>query len=328
MTTLPPSPTTVRLFTLLLLTALAIPSFAQEQSPRQRRPGAVLPLPEGTRAERDVPYVKGGKTSQSLDIFVPPSADNPLPLVIWIHGGGWQKGDKAQCPALPLLRWGYVVASINYRLTDEASFPAQIYDCKAAVRWLRAHAEEYHIDPDHVGVWGASAGGHLVSLLGTAGDIKDLEGDLGNEKFSSQVQAVCDLFGPSDLTKVLNEDAADRAIPKLLGGSIRDRFDVAKRASPITYVTKDDPPFLILHGTNDPLVNPRQSKWLFDALQKAGVESRLEMIDGAGHGGPEFATLENRKMVLDFFDAHLKNAPPKTPATKPTTAAKARGGGD
>jgi acetyl esterase/lipase len=132
----------------------------------QRRSGFAPPLPAGTSAKYDVPYVEGGGKSQSLDIFVPAGAAKPMPLVIWIHGGGWQQGDKAQSPAVGLLRWGYVVASINYRLTDEAIFPAQINDCKAAVRWLRAHAEEYHIDPDHIGAWGASAGGHLVALLG------------------------------------------------------------------------------------------------------------------------------------------------------------------
>jgi acetyl esterase/lipase len=309
-------------FALLLAAVAPTTSSAQEQSaPRQGRAGAALALPQGTRAKYDIPDVEGGGRSQSLDLFIPPgaSADKPMPLVIWVHGGGWQQGDKAQPPALGLLRWGYVVASINYRLTDEAIFPAQINDCKAAVRWLRAHAEEYHIDPDHIGAWGASAGGHLVALLGTAGDQKDLEGDGGNAKFSSNVQAVCDLFGPSDLTRVLDDTAANSALPKLLGGPLRQHLDDAKRASPITYATKDDPPFLILHGTKDPLVNVRQSTWLNDALTKAGVESHLEILDGAGHGGPEFATLENRKMVLAFFDKHLKpDAKPREAATKPT----------
>jgi acetyl esterase/lipase len=305
-------------FALLFVTLAASPSFAQEQSPPQRRSGFAPPLPAGTRAKYDVPYVEGGGKSQSLDIFVPPGATKPMPLVIWVHGGGWQQGDKAQSPAVGLLRWGYVVASINYRLTDEAIFPAQINDCKAAVRWLRAHAEEHHIDPDHIGAWGASAGGHLVALLGTAGDQKDLEGTGGNEKFPSNVQAVCDLFGPSDLAKVLDDTAANSALPKLLGGPLRQHLDDAKRASPITYVTKDDPPFLILHGTKDPLVNVRQSKWLDEALTKAGVESHLEILEGAGHGGREFVTLENRKMVLSFFDKHLKpDAKPRGATTQP-----------
>lgn len=293
---------------LVLLVGLAAGAAFAQESPSRRPGGAALALPEGTKELLDVAYVKGGGKSQSLDLFVPPNADKPMPLIIWIHGGGWQKGDKAQCPAKVLTRFGYVVASLNYRLTDEAIFPAQINDCKAAVRWLRAHADEYHIDPDRVGVWGASAGGHLVALLGTAGDAKELEGDGGNETFSSKVQAVCDFFGPSDLTRVRDEDAADSAIPKLLGGSIREHQDKAKQASPITYVTRDDPPFLIMHGTKDPLVQPRQSEWLNDALKKAGVESHLEIIDGAGHGGPEFATLEHRRMILEFFDAHLKQS--------------------
>ena len=303
---------------LVLLIGLAASAASAQESQPRRPGGGGLALPEGTKEVLDVAYVKGGGASQSLDLFVPPNANKPMPLVIWIHGGGWQKGDKGQCPAKVMTRFGYVVASINYRLSQEAIFPAQINDCKAAVRWLRAHADEYHIDPDRVGVWGASAGGHLVALLGTAGDAKDLEGDGGNAKFSSKVQAVCDFFGPADLTKVRDETAADNAVTKLLGGSIRDHLDKAKQASPVTYVTKDDPPFLIMHGTKDPLVQPRQSEWLNDALKQAGVESHLEIIEGAGHGGPEFATLEHRRMILEFFDAHLK------PAAKGSTTQPAK----
>jgi acetyl esterase/lipase len=281
--------------------------------PKRAGQNAVAP-PEGTKILRDVPYVKGGGKSQSLDLLVPPNAAKKMPLVIWIHGGGWKSGDKANNPGAPLVRLGYVVASINYRLSDEAQWPAQINDCKAAVRWLRAHAEEYHIDPDHVGVWGGSAGGHLVAMLGTSGDVKELEGDEGNEKFSSRVQAVCDFFGPSDLTRVPNEHVADDAVPKMLGASPKQKPEVAKAASPITYVTKDDAPFLILHGTKDPLVQPRQSEWLNDALKKAGVESKLEIIEGAGHGGPEFLAPERRRMIIEFFNQHLKSA-----STQPTT---------
>jgi acetyl esterase/lipase len=218
---------------------------------------------------------------------------------------------------MPLLAFGYAVASINYRLTNEGPHPAQINDCKAAIRWLRANAKEYSIDPDRIGVWGGSAGGHLVALLGTAGDAKDLEGDGGNADVSSKVQAVCDFFGPSDLTRVPDARIANAAVPKLLGGPVSENLDKAKQASPITYVTSDDPPFLILQGTRDPLVRAEQSQWLYDALKEKGVDAKLEMIEGAGHGGAEFNTPARRKMILDFFESNLKK-----PAQKKTEQLK------
>ncbi|HTL30063.1 MAG TPA: alpha/beta hydrolase [Tepidisphaeraceae bacterium] len=296
----------------VVLTCTAIAQPGPTTRPRQ----GAMAIPEGTKVLRDVPYVKGGGKSQSLDLYVPGNATKPMPLVIWIHGGGWQAGDKANNPAVLLLRSGYVVASINYRLSQEAIWPTQIYDCKAAVRWLRAHADEYHIDPDHIGVWGASAGGHLVALLGTSGDVKEVEGDEGSEKFSSKVQAVCDLFGPADFTKIENDHVAGDAIVHLFGGPLHDHAKEAKAASPVTYVTKDDPPFLIMHGTEDPLVQLKQSRFLDDALKKAGVESHLEVIQGASHGGPAFAKPQYAMMVFNFFNRHLKNATTQ-PATKP-----------
>jgi acetyl esterase/lipase len=297
----------------IVLTGGAIAQPKPATRPRQNNP---LAIPEGPKVLRDVPYVEGGGKSQSLDLYVPADATKKLPLVIWIHGGGWQAGDKAQNPGILLLRSGYVVASINYRLSQEAKWPAQINDCKAAVRWLRAHAEEYHIDPDRIGAWGASAGGHLVALLGTAGDAKDLEGDGGNETYSSKVEAVCDYFGPTDFTKIENDHVAGDAIVHLFGGPLREHEKEAKEASPVTYVTKDDPPFLIMHGTEDPLVQVKQSRFLDDALRKAGVESHLEVIEGAGHGGPQFAKPKYAMMVFNFFNRHLKPATTQ-PTTKP-----------
>lgn len=290
-----------KIFLLLVLSCVTT-SLAQTR-PAGRGPQA--PLPPGAKAMRDIEYVKDGGNAQSLDLYLPEKSDKPLPLIIWIHGGGWMSGDKTMNPAMVLLRFGYAVASVNYRLTDVAKFPAQINDCKAAVRWLRAHAKDNNIDPDRIGAWGASAGGHLVALLGTAGDAKDLEGNGGNPDVSSNVQAVCDFFGPSDITKSPGEKA-DSIIAQFLGGPLAEKMDLAKQASPITYVTKDDPPFLIMQGQDDPLVNPNQSQMLNDALKKVGVEVTLELIPGAGHGGQQFATPERRKMILDFFDRHLK----------------------
>ena len=161
-------------------------------------------LPEGTKSLRNVAYVTNGHERHKLDLFIPAGTTNALPLIIWVHGGAWMGGSKEQCPALPYLQKGYAVASINYRLSQHAIFPAQIEDCKAAVRWLRAHAKENNLDPDRFAVWGASAGGHLVALLGTAGDVKKF--DVGpNLEVSSRVQAVVDCFGSFSYDNMMKE---------------------------------------------------------------------------------------------------------------------------
>ncbi len=270
----------------------------------------------GIKAMRDLEYANVGGKPLKLDLYVPEKSDAPLPLIIWIHGGAWSAGDKGATPAMPQLRRGYAVASINYRLSQEAIFPAQIHDCKAAIRWLRAHAKEYNLDPKHFGVWGSSAGGHLVALVGTSGDVKELEGDEGNLDQSSRVQAVCDWFGPTDFLQMaahslpdskIEHDSPNSPESHLVGGAIQENKDKVAKASPITYVTKDDPPFLIMHGDKDNLVPHHQSELLAEALKKAGVEVTFETIKGAGHG---FGGPEVMKMVEEFFDKHLK-APAK-----------------
>jgi acetyl esterase/lipase len=268
----------------------------------------------GVKALRDLEYAKPDGKPQLLDLYLPQDAAGPLPLVVWIHGGGWQSGDKNGGPALPQVKRGYAVASINYRLSREAIFPAQIHDCKAAIRWLRAHAKEYNIDPKRIGVWGSSAGGHLVALLGTSADVKELEGDEGNLDQSSRVQAVCDWFGPTDFCQMnahmlagakLDHDGANSPESQLVGGPIQENKDKVAKANPITYVSKDDPPFLITHGDRDVLVPHHQSELLNDALKKAGVDVAFKTVEGAGHG---FGGPEVMKMVEEFFDKHLKAA--------------------
>jgi acetyl esterase/lipase len=270
------------------------------------------PVPPGVRVERDLAYVANGHERQKLDIYLPERASGSYPLVVWVHGGGWRGGSKDQCPAASLATRGYVVASVGYRLSQHATFPAQIEDCKAAIRWLRAHAQKYHIDPERVGVWGASAGGHLVALLGTSGGVKELEGSLGHPDQSSRVQAVVDWFGPADLLKMtaMRKDPKS-AVGLLLGGSVEENPDKARKASPVTYVTPDDPPFLIMHGDADKLVPLEQSEVLADALKKAGVEVTFIVHKGAGHGGPAFNAPESRKQIEEFFDKHLKKGASK-----------------
>ncbi|MBM4017597.1 MAG: alpha/beta hydrolase [Planctomycetes bacterium] len=288
--------------------AAAAAAEAPQPRPAQRPP----PDMSGINVSKDVEYAKAGGKALLLDLYLPRDAPGPLPLIMWVHGGAWRAGDKAQCPALPQVRRGYAVASINYRLSQEALFPAQIHDCKAAVRWLRANAARYKINPQRVGAWGSSAGGHLVALLGTSGDVKDLEGDLGNPDQSSRVQAVCDWFGPTDFCQMaahmlpggkMGHDAPESPESLLVGGPVQENKDKVARANPITYVSKDDPPFLIMHGDKDPLVPHHQSEILADALRKAGVEVAFKTVQGAGHG---FGGPDVMKTVEEFFDRHLK----------------------
>lgn len=264
----------------------------------------------GIRVVPNVPY--GGRIkSDVLDLYLPRSATRPVPVILWVHGGGWEGGDRAHPPALFLVGKGYAVATINYRLTKEpnARFPAQIHDCKAAVRWLRANAKQYNLDPERIGAWGGSAGGHLVALLGTSGDVKELEGNVGNSlKESSRVQAVCDWFGPTDLERFADykgfskPDLPMQILTKLFGGPVAQHKKLARDANPITHITAKSPPFLIMHGDRDNLVPLTQSRLLVNALKAAGTPVDFRVVRGAGHyiGG-----LANMRIVEGFFNQHL-----------------------
>ncbi len=276
-------------------------------------------IPADVELIRDVEFGKGGGRALKLDILRPKNPpEEPLPVVTFIHGGGWRGGKKGVgiLRLLPLARRGYFCATIEYRLSGEAVFPAQIEDCKCAIRWLRAHAKEYNLDPDRIGVWGSSAGGHLVALLGTSGGVKELEGKGGWEKHSTRVQAVVDFFGPTDLLNIVEDagknqfqgrtgfDSKNNPVALLLGGPIEENKDKAAKASPITYVSKDDPPFLIVHGDRDALVPLGQSERLRDALKKVGVEAKLHVVKGAGHGLGRVGDVGD--MIVSFFDEHLR----------------------
>ena len=261
-------------------------------------------LPPGTKVHRDLAY--GTHQRNRLDLAVPPG-DGPFPLVLWVHGGGWTNGSKeGGGPTVALLQFGYAVAAMNYRFSQHAVFPAQIHDVKAAVRYLRANARKFHLNPNRFGVAGGSAGGHLVALLGTSGGVKELEGNRGNGGVSSAVQAVCDIYGPADLTQVSLTDRADGLVAKLLGGPAAKKSQLARLASPITHVDKDDPPLIIIHGDKDPLVPVGQSRAFDEALRKSGVESTLIIVPGAAHNLNQVLTQQVKTRVKEFFDKHLK----------------------
>lgn len=278
----------------------------------QRRSTAAEPIevPEGVTVHRDVAYVTDGHERQKLDLYVPGTGEN-LPLIIWIHGGAWRGGDKKHYTPKEYLKDGYAGASLNYRLSQHAIFPVQIEDVKAAVRWLRANAKTYRLDPDRFAAWGSSAGGHLVAMLGTTGDVAEFEvGE--NLKVSSRVQAVVDYFGPTDFLQMdtqrlpdgLVHDDPDSPESQLVGGPIQEHKDRVARANPITYVSKDDSPFLIIHGDQDKLVPYYQSVLLKDALEAAGVPVTFYKVEGGGHGW--FRDPKVPELTKAFLEKHLK----------------------
>ena len=277
-----------------------------------QRQGAPEPpkIPEGITVHRDLAYVTDGHERQKLDLYVPDEGEN-RPLIIWIHGGAWRGGNKTRYVPMAYLKSGYAGASINYRLSQHAIFPAQIEDVKAAVRWLRANAETYRIDPSRFAAWGSSAGGHLVAMLGTTGDVNEFEvGE--NLEVSSRVQAVVNYYGPTDFLQMdahrlpdgLVHDASDSPESQLVGGPIQEHKDRVAKANPITYVSEADPPFLIIHGDEDKLVPYHQSVLLNDALEKASVPVTFYKVEGGGHGW--FRDPKVPELTKAFLEQHLK----------------------
>ena len=302
----------IRAFCALVTLLSGAPAPAQQ-------PADPPPLHPGVTVVRDIEYARTPEEPLLLDLYRPEmSTMQPKPLVVWIHGGAWRAGSKTNPgEAVRFVDEGYVVASIGYRLSRTARFPAQAHDVKAAIRWLRANAQRYEINPDKIGVWGASAGGHLVALLGTSGDVAELEGNLGNPGVSSRVQAVVDYFGPTNFLRMdaagstIVHDGSDSPESQLVGGPIQQNREKVRRADPTTYVSADDPPFLIVHGDGDELVPHDQSVLLDKALRKAGVNVTFHTVVGSGHGrGGEFGTPALFERVRRFFDPHLRDRRP------------------
>lgn len=255
-----------------------------------------------------------------LDLRVP-DGNGPFPVILYLHSGAWISGDRTGGPAIRQAARGYAVASIDYRLAPDSIWPAQIEDCKAAVRWLRANAARFKLDPDRIGVFGTSAGGHLAAILGTSGGVDALEGmSLGNPQFSSRVKAVVDLYGPSDLLELedqklpcipLDGNAAYMPPSLLMGCPIQECKAWTATASPMTYATADDPPFLIMHGMLDCLVPWQQSQMLNDSLRAAGVSSKLVFLPTAQHSDRQFDDQKYQQMVSDFLDENLRGPLPQ-----------------
>jgi len=268
---------------------------------------------EGYILFENIIYSRAARTRLKLDIYQPdPPAAQPAPIVVYIHGGGWQFGSKAEGADMlgALARQGYLGFSVDYRLSQEVVWPGQLHDCKAALRWVRANAARYGGDPARIGLMGASAGGQLAAMLGLTPGDPALSGNLAPAGTDAPVQAVCDWFGPADLT---NEAAlGEQLLPLvsgLLGGAPSMWPEKALQASPLSHVDATDPPFLIIHGSADDVVPVEQSRALSAALKAAGVSCDYIEVPDGGHGSFAQTTPNGVELVqrmIAFFDDKLK----------------------
>ncbi|WP_051348810.1 alpha/beta hydrolase [Peribacillus kribbensis] len=262
----------------------------------------------------NIQFGLGGETPLFLDIIRPAmEPDKPLPVLVFIHGGGWMGGDKAGAGGrewnASLLKYGFILVNINHRLSGTAPFPAHIHDCKAAIRWIKANAANYKMERDRIGVWGHSSGGHLAALIGTYADIPDLEGHSGNPDHSTSVQAVAVSAAPIDLLTMGGwHDLPHSPEAKFTGSQyVQDRPDLAKQANLVTYITKDQmthiPPFLIIHGDADPMVPSSQAEILYSALE----DVTFLRIKGGDHDylGGNMSMNQVLETVGTFFKRHL-----------------------
>jgi acetyl esterase/lipase len=290
---------THQLYWLFALTTTASAAFA---------PDPLRAADSEVRVEHDIAYLGEGR-QEKLDLYLPAKVNKGqrLPGVVIIHGGGFtggtKRGAREQNIGTTLAKHGYVCISIDYLLaaTDKPAWPQNLHDCKTAVRWLRANADKYHIDPDHIGVIGGSAGGHLALMVGLTDPDSGLDPKEPYGKFSCRVQAVVDLYGPGDLVSRGKDHV-------MFPGTLADKPEMYRQASPVTHASKGDPPVLILHGTGDKTVPVEQSKLMAEALKKAGVEHELILVEGAPHSFHlEPREKDLRPVVIGFFDKHLKS---------------------
>ena len=263
---------------------------------------------------KDIEFAVVQGQSLKLDLYLPEKPKGSG-LVVWIHGGGWRKGNKEKCFITWLPDHGYTVASISYRFSGAAKFPAQLHDCKGAVRWLRANARKYGYDSKNIFVAGASAGGHLTALMATTSGHKLLEGDVGgNLDQSSTIQAAIDYYGPTDFilrskTQPSRANEKGSVVYELLGGGAHEKVAEAKLASACYHVSEDDPPLLAFHGTRDKTVLLDQSQSIQNSYIKAGLSIKLHIIDGAGHGGNIFYSGKNANRLLEFLKDRMRTPP-------------------
>lgn len=275
--------------------------------------GALLLVTSAALADTqaDIEYAKVGEVSLKLDLHRP-ALENP-PLIIYIHGGAWRAGSKKDVPIWEQMEQGYAIASVEYRLSTQAVFPAQVHDIKAAIRFLRANAGRLHINTTKIAIIGSSAGGHLAALVGVSNGDQVLEGKVGEDlEQSSEVQAIVSFYGASDLQTILSQSTPQGltvrvpALKLLLGDTPDQQPALAKLASPVAHLDKHDPPLLLIHGDADPQMPPQQSQELAKAYQALGLPVTLIMLPGSLHGGSEFYDEERNGIVAKFLDKALR----------------------
>lgn len=270
---------------------------------------AELVVPDDVTFQRGIEYANPDGQHLQLDLAMPKTGDGPFPAIVNIHGGGFRAGtrDGYDGRCIKLAQQGYVAVTITYRLAPKYQFPAAIFDCKAAVRWLRANAAKYHVDPKHIGVTGGSAGGHLALFLGVTNGVKQFEGDEGNPDQSSDVQCVVSEYGPSDFTKSYGKsvDAAE-VLPLFFGGNLETKRREHIIGSPLYWVTPAAPPTLCIHGTDDKYVAYEQAVWMVDKLKASSVESELLTLPKAGHGFKGEDAKKAESAMSNYFNRWLK----------------------
>jgi acetyl esterase/lipase len=265
-----------------------------------------------TSIQADIPYATSASGEPlRLDLYLPDAAR--APLLVWIHGGAWENGNKSAVPLEPLIERGFAVASLDFSPASKARFPGQVHEIKAAIRFLRAEAQRYGYAAERIGIAGASSGAHLAAVVGTANGHAELEGGLGEHRGqSSDVQAIVSYFAATNLTSILAQSTPfglnirEPALVRLLGAAPKDAEQLARLASPVFQVTAGDPPLLLLHGDQDPQMPINQSHELEGAYERHGLDAELIVVHGAAHGGDAFYSPENVERVARFLNAHLR----------------------
>lgn len=302
--------------------------------------GATTPAPAAEPSEkkeeprmdvvRDLEFARVGDHVLRLDLYRP-AGEGPYPVVLWVHGGAWRNGSKDNPPILQIVHEakGFALASVEYRLSPQAAFPAQIHDLKAAVRFLRAESKRLRLDPDHFAAAGGSAGAHLAVLLGVSGGVAELEGDVGNHpKASSRVQAILDWYGPTNLTTILGQSTPHGlsvrkpALQLLLGGLPEEKAELARLASPTVHVTADAPPLWMAHGDQDPQVPVNQSLELQGAYERVGRPVKLEIVHGGAHGGAAFYEPARVQRAAAFLSEAFSSPKPESATPAASSPAK------
>lgn len=261
----------------------------------------------GAKILRDIEYARTGEHSLKLDLYLPTNQVKPV-MLVWVHGGAWRSGSRSGMPLGKIVESGYAIASVDYRLSPEARFPAQIHDIKAAIRFLRGHAASWHLPADRIVIAGDSAGGHLAALVGVSNNHADLEGAVGDDRTqSSAVQGIISFYGAANLTTILSQSTPHGlsvrvpALELLLGGQPTNVPSLTRLASPVFHIDAQDPPFLLFHGDQDPQMPINQSHELQGAYETAKLPVKFEVIHGAAHGGEKFYDNERLTTVREFL---------------------------